>query len=86
MEEMSGIRLDKRSELCVYGASAVLNFTERETVLQTDLGVLAVTGEGLEIDGFDKEKGTVTVKGRIDAMFYPSSEKNKTSVFKRLFG
>ena len=85
MNEISDITIKSRTSVSVTGVDAIINFSDTEAVFTTALGILAVSGTELYIDGFDKENKTVTVKGTVSAVFYPGGKKDNRSFFKKLF-
>lgn len=59
-----------RKELELEGVRHVGSFDEREIVLDTNLGVLFLKGEGLHITKLNLEEGTLNVQGYINSMEY----------------
>ena len=86
MNETSDITINSKKSMTVTGVDGIVNFSDTEAVFSTELGFLAVTGDGFTVDGFDKESGTVTVTGNITAVFYPGGKKDSRGFFKKLFG
>jgi len=54
----------------ITGVRHVASFDERQVVLETELGVLAVHGHDLRIRQLDLAQGTFCVGGRIDSLSY----------------
>jgi len=52
------------------GITDVIAFDEAEVVLETDMGMLSIKGEGLHVKRLDLEKGEVDLEGRMDSFFY----------------
>ena len=86
MSEESEIRILSKKSLTVTGAESMIGFSDREAVISTDLGILAVTGDGLTVDEFNKADMTISISGNIRAVFYPGNIKDARGFFKRAFG
>lgn len=95
MEELNSINkrqhkmaVNNRKFCSLTGIIDVVAFDENEVILETDLGVLAIKGQGLHVKRLDLEKGEVDMEGRTDSFFY-SEQKNLTarseSFWARLF-
>ena len=52
------------------GITNVIAFDEGEVILETDMGMLSIKGEGLHVKRLDLEKGEVDLNGRMDSFFY----------------
>ena len=81
--------LRDRSFLEVHGVNDVERFDEEMVVLSTLDGRLTVEGSTLHVRTLNLELGSVSVEGRVDALFYDdpvSSDKNeKQGFFGKLF-
>lgn len=86
MSEESEIRILSRKSLTVTGAESMIGFSDREAVISTNLGILAVTGDGLTVDEFNRTDMAVSISGNICAVFYPGNKKDARGFFKRAFG
>lgn len=75
MEKNQEIRLFNRKELTVTGVLHVAHFDATQVVLETNLGVLVLEGEGLNIKHFNLEQGEVQVEGKFKNFLYPEEEK-----------
>ncbi len=64
------LTLVDRKRLDLEGVRHVGSFDEREIVLDTNLGVLFLKGEGLNITKLDLNEGTLCVHGFINSMEY----------------
>lgn len=64
------ILLENRKKLVVDGVLDVIRFDDLTAELSTSLGDLIVEGEGLRIEVFDTEKGSVTLTGYIRVLDY----------------
>lgn len=93
MEEKIGARphrvtIQNRSSGSITGIVDVVSFDENTIILDTDLGLLTIKGNGLHVSRLTLEKGEVDVDGTIDSLVYSSNEalrKSGESFLKRLF-
>ena len=65
-----GLRLEERKKLTMTGATEVVSFDEESVVVKTDLGVLVIQGQGLQLKNLSPEGGQVELRGRICALSY----------------
>ena len=78
------LSLSKRERLWLSGVEDVLNFDEEVITCRTDLGDLVIEGSSLRISDFSSEKGTLSVLGTVNGLYYEAKkEKKKGSL---LFG
>ena len=77
-EKRHSIMLEDRSSLSISGVKDIYNFDENEVALETSLGTLTVTGEGLQINKLSIDDGNLQVKGNITNCIYSESRKLKT--------
>ena len=80
--------LQGRKQMELSGVREVISFDAKEVVLNTQMGILFIRGDGLFVKRLTVEKGEVDLEGRIDSFIY--SEKTggageKESFVKRLF-
>lgn len=70
--------LEGRSELALTGVKAVDSFDEQLIQLDSELGGVAISGEGLQIGALDLDQGRVEVSGRIDAVAFVKSREERS--------
>ena len=71
----------------VTGIVDVVSFDPKMIVLETQDGMLQITGQELHVSRLSLEKGEIDIDGRIDCMKYSGQEPVKAeSLFVRLFG
>ena len=90
MEQSMNLRqhtltLEGRSRAKLTGVDTVCCFHEREIVLETTEGEIALLGEGLHIEQLNLEEGQLDVTGQIAGVEYngPVSKKEKRGLFAR---
>ena len=64
------LTLIDRKQLDLEGVLHVGSFDEKEIVLDTNMGVLFLKGEGLNITRLNLDEGTLSVNGFINTMEY----------------
>ena len=70
------------------GVKDVIAFDEGEVILETDMGVLMIKGNGLHVKRLNLENGEVDLEGRMDSFFYSEakgSQSRSESFLTRLF-
>lgn len=89
MEERKGHHtfMSDRKEANLSGVQDVKSFDEQEIILETELGVLLIRGNGLHIGRLTLEKGEIEISGRVDSLIYTEKKgygKNGESFLARL--
>lgn len=79
------LQLQERQKLTVTGVTEVVSFDETAVVLQTQLGLLVVQGEGLQLKTLSVEGGQVAVEGQVGALVY-QQQRSGGSWLRRLLG
>ena len=79
------LTLEGRARARLTGVTAVSCFNDREIVLETDEGEVALLGEGLHIEQLNLEEGQLDVTGGIAGVEYngPVHKKDKRGLFPR---
>lgn len=86
VKQNHNIILEDRKSLSISGITDVDSFDEREIILYTQLGELAIQGRELHIDSMSVETGNMTITGDIWAMIYGDKDKKgPISALGRLF-
>lgn len=79
------LQLQERQKLTVTGVTEVVSFDEAAVVLHTQLGLLVVQGEGLQLKTLSVEGGQVAVEGQVSALVY-QQQRSGGSWLRRLLG
>lgn len=77
------LRLQDRKTLTLTGVSEVVRFEENLVVLQSELGMLHIHGQGLLLKSLSLEGGQAAVEGQISALIY--EENRERGIFGRFF-
>ena len=83
-----GISINERKSIYITGVLKIDNFDEEEFLLETNMGHLAIKGQGLELIRLDTKDGIVSIKGTIISMSYIEDMKKsrkENSFFEKLF-
>lgn len=78
--------LTSRKSGTVTGVLDVVSFDLNQIILDTQMGILTIKGEGLHVKTVNLEKGQVDMDGKVDSLTYADSKTMKTrSMMGRLF-
>ena len=81
-----GVNLIDRKSLLIYGVKKIENFDNEEFIMETNMGLLTVRGNNLELIKLDTSQGNISIKGIIDSLEYSKdNSKEKHGVISRLF-
>ena len=79
--------LENRGKLSISGVLDVLSFDDQVIMVETELGLLTIKGEGLRITKLSIDTSEVVVEGNIAYLAYSNKEveKNKSSLISKIF-
>lgn len=77
------VTLDSRKSLELDGIEDVLGFEDCSVLLQTNMGVLNIEGEGLHIRHMSMEDGSLIIDGKINGMLYIDKTARKGGLWKK---
>lgn len=83
------IIVNNREEMTVSGVLDVISFDEEAVVIETEMGILEIKGEGLHVNQLNLENGDMNLTGDIEGIEYDdkaSYKKGGKSIISRLFG
>ncbi len=73
-----------REGIDVCGVCDVISFDERGVALETDVGSMAIEGEGLHVKVLNITDGIVEIEGRINGIYYYEGRtEKKRGIFSR---
>jgi len=84
-ERAHKVEIIQRERIHIQGVSHVESFDDRQIVVETDMGVLSLTGEDFHITSLDLERGEMMVEGMILALEYSSTDRSKARSKERGF-
>lgn len=79
--------LENRGKLSISGVLDVLSFDDQVIMVETELGLLTIKGEGLRITKLSIDTSEVIVEGNISYLAYSNKEveKSKGSIISKIF-
>lgn len=75
--------LESRKTLELDGVEDVLGFEECSVLLQTNMGVLNIEGEGLHIRHMSMEEGSLIIDGKINGLLYIDKTARKGGLWRK---
>ena len=81
------IKITDRSIISLSGINKISSFDDQEFLMESNMGVILLKGEGLEIIKLDTHSGDVKIKGKLISIAYIENlKKNKEeSLLSKLF-
>lgn len=79
------LTLNERKTLTMTGVTEIISFDEAAVVLRTDMGILTVQGDNLQLKTLSLEGGQVEVNGTVSALIY-EEPRQSGGWFRRLLG
>ena len=77
--------LDQRNKLSVTGVSEVVSFDDTAVVLRTQMGMLVIQGQQLQMKTLSLDGGQVAVEGTVSSLHYEET-RSGGSWLRRLVG
>ena len=74
---VNNVILEQRKRLNMSGVKEVKTFDEETVVLDTVSGMLTIKGENLSIGSFSATSGELVAEGRIIALVYSDTDRDK---------
>jgi len=81
------IKITDRSIISLSGINKISSFDDQEFLMESNMGIILLKGEGLEIVKLDTHDGNVKIKGKLVSFAYIENlKKNKEeSLISKLF-
>ena len=81
------IKVKDRKKVELTGVKKIESLNNKEFIVCTNLGILTIKGENLEMKHLEIEKGILWIGGTIDSLAYDSDKKadKKTSFLGKVF-
>lgn len=79
------VRIDDRSCITLCGIEEVISYDESSVIMQSCMGQLTLDGEELNIIKLNLDGGEVSVRGKLNALYYMEQKKGN-GLLSRLFG
>lgn len=84
LEPAHRLTLCERKTLTMTGVTEVLSFDENAIALRTDLGILQIHGQELQLKDLSQKDGSMMVEGTVSALVY--EEPRQGGFWRRLMG
>lgn len=72
------LTLNERKTLTLTGVSEVLSFDDTAVLLKTQMGILTVHGQDLQLKNLSLEGGQVLVEGTVNALIYEQPQPERS--------
>jgi len=80
------IIMENREKVSVTGVLNVISFDEDMIVAETEMGILVIKGEYLNMNSLSLEKGEIEIDGNVYGMNYEEKgHTERNSIFGRIF-
>lgn len=84
-DDVHNVILESRQRAGVSGVREVISFDENEVVMETNRGMLTISGENLHVEKLSLDIGELTLEGEIDAVVYADDQRQKGGFWSRIF-
>lgn len=71
------LKLENRNKLSITGISKIESLNSEEFLIQTNAGLLLVTGQNLVMQQLDIDKGNIWIEGNVNSIEYVADNKEK---------
>ncbi len=76
------VKITDRSTISLTGINKISSFDDEEFLMESNMGIILLKGEGLEIVKLDTHDGNVKIKGKLNSFAYiENMKKNKEESF-----
>ena len=82
-KKLHNVIMEQRKKLNMSGVLEVVSFEDETIVLETDMGMMTIKGEGMRIGSFSASSSDIDIEGNIIALVY-TGEAAKGGFFRRL--
>lgn len=81
------VKVVDRNIINLTGINKIVSFDDQEFLMESNMGMILLKGEGLEIVKLDTHDGNVKIKGKLSSYAYIENIKkqNKESFISKLF-
>lgn len=76
------VKITDRKSIYLTGVKKIISFDTEEFLIETNMGIVLLKGETLELLKLDTSDGNVKIKGKINSLNYvENTKKNKEDSF-----
>ena len=81
------VKMTDRKSIYLTGVKKIISFDSEEFLIETNMGVVLLKGENLELIKLDTTDGNVKIKGKINGFDYVDGKETKKgeSIITKLF-
>lgn len=81
------VKMTDRKTIFLTGIKKIVSFDAEEFLMESNMGIVVLKGESLELVKLDTTDGNVKIKGKINSMIYEEGKNNKKqeSLLTKLF-
>lgn len=79
------LKLIDRKSIVISGIKRIINFDDKQFVLESVMGNIIIKGSELEVIKLDTLDGNVSIKGNIDSINYLNLSKKSDTLITKLF-
>ena len=81
------VKMTDRKSIYLTGVKRIISFDPEEFLIETNMGVILLKGENLELIKLDTTDGNVKIKGKINGLNYVEGKESKKqeSLIAKLF-
>ena len=79
------VRIEDGKYLYMNTVTHIVAFTDNEVVLSTSSGRLLIEGNDLKIESLDKNRGEITITGKIESVSLSERKDERVGIFGRIF-
>ncbi len=77
IKQSQELKLENRNKLSITGISKIESLNSEEFLIQTNAGLLLVTGQNLVMQQLDIDKGNIWIEGNVNSIEYVVDNKEK---------
>lgn len=81
------VKMTDRKTIYLTGIKKIVSFDNEEFLMESNMGVILLKGESLELNKLDTSDGNVKIKGKINSLSYVDgkNKNNDEGLFTKLF-
>lgn len=80
------IMINERKNIVITGIKKIISFDKEEFLIDSNMGLINLKGEELEIVKLDTHDGNITIKGKVNSFTYSEDEiKKESGLLAKLF-
>jgi len=85
MNEKSTVTLLNKNNLGITGVNKIISLDDKHFTIDTQVGIVKITGYNLEMEGLDSNNKIINIKGEIDQISYKTTKEKTETFIKKIF-